>query len=196
MKLRAKLCKRRKASILTLDIKGGFDTVLPSRLLHRLVDQGWPQQVRAWISSFLSGWQAEIRLDGTIGSQFVLQGSLPQGSLVLPNLLMLSMQPLFGALNLTPEHSTHLLLTCRGYADDGCLMASSHSLTNNTTILENCFAGVLLWRRVENIPIKPTELMHFPALELPKTFRSPSHKLAQTCLASLCQYPCEEYYAG
>jgi hypothetical protein len=41
-------------SVLTFDVKGGFDNILPNRLLHRLVIQDWPQHVIKWVASFLS----------------------------------------------------------------------------------------------------------------------------------------------
>ena len=34
-----------KATLLTLDIKGAFDSVLPRRLVHRLREQGWPDNL-------------------------------------------------------------------------------------------------------------------------------------------------------
>ena len=42
-----------KASLLTIDIKGAFDTVLPGRLALRLREQGWPNHLVYWIYSFI-----------------------------------------------------------------------------------------------------------------------------------------------
>ena len=34
-----------KSTLLTLDVKGAFDTVLPGRLVRRLREQGWPDSL-------------------------------------------------------------------------------------------------------------------------------------------------------
>jgi hypothetical protein len=43
------------ASLLTLDVKGAFDTVLPGRLVRRLREQGWPSNLVQWVASFATG---------------------------------------------------------------------------------------------------------------------------------------------
>lgn len=140
------LSQRRTASLLTFDVEGGFDTVLPNRLLHRLVEQGWHSSAVSWTNSFLHGRTAAIRLDGSIGPQFSLQGSLPQGSPASPILFMLYMQPLFATRSSTGSR-TH-----RGYADDGALVAVSPSLEENARILEVEFSHVLEWCRDNYVP--------------------------------------------
>lgn len=42
------------ASLLTFDVKGAFDNVLPGRLIHRLRTQGWPNNLILWIVSFVT----------------------------------------------------------------------------------------------------------------------------------------------
>ena len=49
------LNKGHTATLLTLDVKGAFDTVLPGRLVHRLREQGWPDNLTRWIASFATG---------------------------------------------------------------------------------------------------------------------------------------------
>ncbi|EDO02463.1 hypothetical protein SS1G_04939 [Sclerotinia sclerotiorum 1980 UF-70] len=49
------LNSRESASLLTLDIKGAFDAVLPGRLIRRLREQGWPHNLIKWIISFSTG---------------------------------------------------------------------------------------------------------------------------------------------
>ncbi|KAI0996347.1 hypothetical protein K3495_g11832 [Podosphaera aphanis] len=43
----------RTANMLTLDIKGTFDAVLPGRLVRRMREQGWPEYVAKWVVSFV-----------------------------------------------------------------------------------------------------------------------------------------------
>jgi hypothetical protein len=48
------------ASLLTLDVKGVFDNVLPGRLVYRLHIQGWPDNLICWIASFITGRSVQI----------------------------------------------------------------------------------------------------------------------------------------
>ncbi|KAI0991517.1 hypothetical protein K3495_g16670, partial [Podosphaera aphanis] len=61
------LNRRLTASLLTLDVKGAFNAVLPGCLVRRLREQGWPPHICAWVASFATGRQVRIRLDGQIG---------------------------------------------------------------------------------------------------------------------------------
>jgi hypothetical protein len=53
-----------KASLLTIDLKGAFDAVLPGRLARRLREQGWPDHLVRWVYSFATQRTIRIRLDG------------------------------------------------------------------------------------------------------------------------------------
>ena len=87
--------KRLKASMLTLDIKGAFDAVLPGRLVRRLKEQGWPLPVLRWVASFTQDRTASLRLDDHSSQTFPVPAGLPQGSPISPILFMLFIQPLF-----------------------------------------------------------------------------------------------------
>jgi hypothetical protein len=76
-------------SLLTLDIKGVFDKVLPRRLVYRLHLQGWPENLVCWIASFMTGRSVQIRLDGEVGPIIDILCGLPQGSLISLILFML-----------------------------------------------------------------------------------------------------------
>jgi len=108
-----------KASMLTIDVKGAFDAVLPGRLAYRLREQGWPDHLVRWVYSFATQRTVRIRLDGETGPEIAIQCGLPQGSPVSPILFMLYIAPLFwlGA----PARRF-------GYADDIALLAISKSL--------------------------------------------------------------------
>ena len=51
------------SSVLTADIKGAFNAVLPGYLLRRLRAQGWPDNIARWAFSFTTKRIARIRLD-------------------------------------------------------------------------------------------------------------------------------------
>jgi hypothetical protein len=108
--------------MLTYDIKGAFDAVLPGRLARRLREQGWPDLLVRWIISFATGRRVHIRLDGDVGPETQIDCGLLQGSPVSPILFMLYIAPLFSLDN--PRKNF-------GYADDSAKLEISSSLTEN-----------------------------------------------------------------
>jgi ribonuclease HI/endonuclease/exonuclease/phosphatase family metal-dependent hydrolase len=142
------------ASLLTLDVKGAFDTVLPGRLVRRLREQGWPDNLIRWVASFATGRSVQVRLDGEIGPSTPIHCGLPQGSPVSPILFMLYLAPLFHMG--TPKDRF-------GYADDVALLATSLSLATNSTALSDSLQEALDWGATEGITFDPdkSELLHF-----------------------------------
>jgi hypothetical protein len=142
------------ASLLTLDVKGAFDAVLPGRLVRRLREQGWPSHLTQWVASFATGRSVRIRLDGTTGPPTDIQCGLPQGSPVSPVLFMLYLAPLFKLGR--PRRRF-------GYADDVALLATSPSLEANSELLSDALQEALDWGAAEGVTFDPakSELMHF-----------------------------------
>jgi hypothetical protein len=122
------------ATLLTLDVKGAFDTVLPGRLVHRLHEQGWPDNLTRWVASFATGRLVQLKLDGEIGPLTSIQCGLPQGSPVSPILFMLYLAPLF-----------HMGIPRArfGYADDVALLATSPSIDTNSKSLSDSLQEAL-----------------------------------------------------
>ncbi|EED16913.1 reverse transcriptase, putative [Talaromyces stipitatus ATCC 10500] len=142
------------ASLLTLDVKGAFDAVLPGRLIRRLREQGWPTNLVLWIASFATGRSVQIRLDGEIGPSTDIACGLPQGSPVSGILFMLYIAPLFRLGN--PRNRF-------GYADDVANLAISTSLATNCVALSDSLQEALNWGAAEGITFAPDkyELLHF-----------------------------------
>ncbi|EED20549.1 conserved hypothetical protein [Talaromyces stipitatus ATCC 10500] len=142
------------ASLLTLDVKGAFDSVLPGRLIRRLREQGWPTNLVLWIASFATGRSVQIRLDGEIGPSTDIACGLPQGSPVSGILFMLYIAPLFRLGN--PRNRF-------GYADDAANLAISTSLATNCEALSDSLQEALNWGTAEGITFAPDkyELLHF-----------------------------------
>ncbi|KAJ8066801.1 hypothetical protein OCU04_004188 [Sclerotinia nivalis] len=143
-----------KATLLTMDIKGAFDAVLPGRLVRRLREQGWPDNLVRWIQSFSTNRSIRIRLDGETGPSTSIGCGLPQGSSISPILFMLYIAPLFWLGNPIRRF---------GYADDIALVAFSSSLQSNCDQLRSEMLEALNWGKSEGITFDPkkSELIHF-----------------------------------
>lgn len=142
------------ASLLTLDVKGAFDAVLPGRLVRRLREQGWPDFLVRWIASFATNRSVYIRLDGSLGPPIAIHCGLPQGSPVSPILFMLYISPLL----LLGKPKLRF-----GYADDVALLQISPSLEENATALSQDLCEALDWGMAEGITFDAdkSELIHF-----------------------------------
>ncbi|KAL1952888.1 hypothetical protein VTO42DRAFT_4058 [Malbranchea cinnamomea] len=103
-------------SLLTLDIKSAFDAVLPGRMVRRLQEQGWPQNLIEWVKSFMTGLTGKIKMDGLLGDSFSIPAGLPQGSPVSPILFTFFIQPMFFLGTLVRKRAR------MGYADDIALL--------------------------------------------------------------------------
>jgi hypothetical protein len=120
-------------SLLTLDIKGAFDAVLPGRMVKRLQEQGWPPNLVRWVESFMTGRTGRIRMDGLLGDSFGIPAGVPQGSPVSPILFMLFIQPMFFLGTLQRRRAR------MGYADDIALLSAGASLESNILNLQEDF---------------------------------------------------------
>jgi ribonuclease HI len=148
------LNKGLRASVLTMDVKGAFDGVLPGRLVRRLREQGWPECLVRWIQSFATGRTVRIRLDGSTGPVTDVVCGLPQGSPISPILFMLYIAPLFW---LGSPYTRF------GYADDVALLRTSTDLESNCNLLTADLQEALDWGQEEGINFDPSksELLHF-----------------------------------
>lgn len=151
------------ASLLTLDVKGAFDTVLPGRLLRRLDEQSWPRWLIMWVKSFLSNRTIKIRLGETVTEESILQCGLPQGSPVSPILFMLYTEPI---LRLGKQKGNF------SYADDIAILRTGRTLTECTEILTQDLGKLLEWGKDNAISFdsEKTELQHFTQAPRPKEY--------------------------
>ncbi|EFZ04216.2 Reverse transcriptase [Metarhizium robertsii ARSEF 23] len=67
------------ATLVTADIQGALDTAMCNRLVLRLREQGWPDNLARWAGSFMSGRSARVRYQDITTPTTPLQCGLPQG---------------------------------------------------------------------------------------------------------------------
>ncbi|KAI0998120.1 hypothetical protein K3495_g10073 [Podosphaera aphanis] len=148
------LNSKRTASLLTLDVRGAFDSVLPGLLARRLREQGWPDHLIRWVIPFSTGRSVKIRLDGTTGPSLEVHCGLRQGSPASPIFFMLHIAPLF-----TMGTSG----TKFGYADDIAILRTSSTSYANAELLSQDLQKILEWGRQESVSFDhgKTELLHF-----------------------------------
>lgn len=146
-----------RASMLSLDIKGAFDAVLPGRLIKRLCNQGWPPKVVHWVASFMANRSACLRLGDFTSQDFGVASGLPQGSPISPIPFMLFIEPLFKCGPLAAKRGRF------GYADDIGQLVASPSLAENINILNSWLADLQQWTEQEGLAFdfSKSEIQHF-----------------------------------
>lgn len=151
------------ASLLTIDVKGAFDTVLSGRLIQRLQDQGWPMWLIKWTRSFVTNRAARIRLGEITTKEEPLMCGLPQGSPVSPILFMLYIQPILRLGN--PRH-------IYSYADDIAFLRTRKTLSETTSKLTKDLELVTVWGQNNAITFDhgKSELQHFTQAVKPKEY--------------------------
>ncbi|KAL2890009.1 RNA-directed DNA polymerase from mobile element jockey [Ceratocystis lukuohia] len=166
--IRSNMERKRFTSILTFDVKGAFDGILPNRMVTRLMEQRWPSNLCKWVQSFLDDRTAQISLDGTTETPGPTSGSLPQGSPISPILYMLFMAPLY-----RPWQRN-----LRGYMDDGLWIADGETLNQNIKGLRTVMGITTRWCEDNGLALdhNKTGLLHLttakstsynPDLEVP-----------------------------
>ena len=75
--------------VIALDIKKAFDRVWHKGLLAKLASFGIQGDLNGWITSFLSGRQQSVVLDGSTSSPRSISAGVPQGSILGPLLFLM-----------------------------------------------------------------------------------------------------------
>ncbi|KFG82252.1 hypothetical protein MANI_110836 [Metarhizium anisopliae] len=142
------------ATLATADIQGAFDTAMCNRLVLRLREQGWPDNLARWAGSFMSGRSARVRYQDITTPTTPLQCGLPQGSPVSPILFLLYTEPIYRLGN--PEGRF-------GYADDTAILCTGPSLEETSRTALEYLQELVNWGAANGISFDPgkTEVMHF-----------------------------------
>ncbi|RAL59764.1 hypothetical protein DID88_000393 [Monilinia fructigena] len=78
----------KEVTLVTLDVQGAFDALLPRRLLERMRKQGWPGKLLRLIGSFLADRKVMVRLEGTYTAEIEDAMRNPTGFAVIPDSVM------------------------------------------------------------------------------------------------------------
>ncbi|KID83219.1 reverse transcriptase [Metarhizium guizhouense ARSEF 977] len=142
------------ATLVTADIQGAFDTAMCNRLVLRLREQGWQDNLARWAGSFMSGRSARVRYQDITTPTTPLQCGLPQGSPVSPILFLLYTEPIYRLGN--PEGRF-------GYADDTAILCTGPSLEETSRTASEYLQELVNWGAANGISFDPkkTEVMHF-----------------------------------
>ncbi|OAQ57276.1 reverse transcriptase [Pochonia chlamydosporia 170] len=142
------------ATLVTMDVKGAFDAILPYRLVLRLRQQGWPDFLICWIYHFVSHRKALVRFQDAKTEPAELPCGLPQGSPISPILYLLATTPIYSLPGATERY---------GYADDTAMLFTGDSLEETTVKANAAIAAMEAWGQQEAFSFDPdkTEVMHF-----------------------------------
>ncbi|RAL59049.1 hypothetical protein DID88_009077 [Monilinia fructigena] len=145
--------RKREVTLVTMDVQGAFDALLPRRLLKRMQDQGWPVPLLKMIRSFLQERKVMVRLEDAYTDESRVQCGTPQGSPLSPVLYMLYLAEL-----LNQDQALRF-----GYADDIALYRIGNTLEENVTAITQDVRRIEAWGLANKVAFAPEklEMMHF-----------------------------------
>ena len=146
------------ASLLSLDISGVYDRVLPEILQKILERKGIPLWLTSWIFSFCTRRTTTLVFDDSESSSIPIHCRVPQDSPLSPILFLFYISELHETV-----HSPTTGVSALGVADDTNLLAFEHSLKSNLLKLKNTHLKCLSWAARHGIVFSPEKykILHF-----------------------------------
>ena len=145
-------------SLLSLDISGAYDRVLPKILQQILERKGIPLWLSSWILSFCTSCSTTLVFDDSESSAIPIHCGVPQGSPLSPILFLFYISELHETV-----HSPSTGVSALGFADDTNLLAFGHSLKSNLLKLKNTHLKYLSWAARHGMVFSPEkyEILYF-----------------------------------
>ena len=122
--------------VLYLDFSRAFDTLVHSKLLHKLRSYGVQHELLNWIESFLSGRSQRVLIDGHLSFSANVTSGIGQGSILGPSFFVLFINDITDCFD--------ALSTCKLYADDVKLYTSFNHHLGPDSLLSS-LAKVQQW---------------------------------------------------
>ena len=97
------------ARLLFIDFSSAFNTIIPSRLVTKLMDLGLSQQICYWIRNFLTDRSQRVRVGSHLSSALSISIGSPQGCVLSPLLYTIYTH------DCTPTHPSNAIIK---FADD------------------------------------------------------------------------------
>ena len=151
-------------SLLTLDVKGFFDSINHDQLLMTLYEMGFPLPTIKWVASFLTGRESALKIGDTVGPMAPMTVGVPQGSPISPILSVIYTVPILKDLNDSlPTSQDGIQVLVKSYIDDFSLLAISSSPDENISLLTVRLHQVANSLQGVGMRIDPSksELIHF-----------------------------------
>ena len=149
---------KKVASLLSLDIVGAFDRVLPERLTHVLRTRRIPEWMIRWVASFTSERRTSLFFEDRDTAQFHIPIGVPQGSPCSPVLFLFYLADLHDACD-SPANNVSVV----GFSDDTQLIAFGNSEAQNCQNLKTVHEKCAAWAYKTGMSFAPQkyELIHF-----------------------------------
>jgi hypothetical protein len=119
------------ATLLSLDMTGAFDRVVPARLLHNIRERKIPEWIVRWVGSFISNRTITLCLPCHNTNAFPTHTGIPQGSSLSPILFLFYNANLVKICN-----SPTPLASGTGFVDNVNVLAFGKSLKENCRTLQ------------------------------------------------------------
>jgi Reverse transcriptase (RNA-dependent DNA polymerase)/Endonuclease-reverse transcriptase len=146
-------------TLLSLDISGAFDSVVPERLIDVLRKMGFPIFILSLVTTFIVSRSTTLLLpSGEESSLLHIGNGLPQGSPLSVVLFTLYNASLFSIFQKPKEGISPV-----GFADDLNVLAYSTSTEVNCEKLKRCHSEAMKWSKKFGLNFAPDkyELIHF-----------------------------------
>jgi hypothetical protein len=146
------------ATLLSLNMTGAFDGVVPARLLHNLRERRIPEWIVKWVGSFISNRTTTLCLPGYNTDAFPTHTGIPQGSPLSRILCLFYNANLVDACNPPTSPSSGI-----DFMDDVNALAFGETTEDNCRTLQSIHERCLEWARKHGASFAPEKyiLVHF-----------------------------------